>query len=176
MRDNKAKIIIFVVLVLITFVLQQTLASKIAIFDIAPNFLIFIVVFSAFYFESLQAAAIGGSIGLLYDLMQGKYIGLEMLSFAAVALGVSFWSRRFYKDNYLIPIIAVFLSTIGYGVLFLLFSRLACLSLPFWSSLLFFVLPQAVYNAVLAPLFYLPVFFFFLKQSVEGECLAKDLL
>ncbi|MDD4798998.1 MAG: rod shape-determining protein MreD [Clostridia bacterium] len=176
MRENKAKIIIFLILVLITFVLQQTLAAEIAVFNIAPNFLLFIVVFSSFYFPSLKAAAIGGSIGLFYDLIQGKYLGLETLSLAAVAFVVSLWSRRFYKDNYLIPIIAVFLATIGYGALFLLLSRLAGLYLPFWSSLIFFVFPQAVYNAVLAPLFYLPVFIFFLRQTAEGERLEKDLL
>jgi len=176
MRENKAKIITFIVLVLITFVLQQTLAAEIAIFDIAPNFLLYIVVFSAFYYPPAQAALIGGAVGLLYDLIQGKYIGLEMLSLAAVALCVAFWSKKFYKDNYLIPIIAVFLATVGYGVLFLLFGRLALWYLPFWSSLFFAVLPQAIYNSVLAPLFYLPVFLFFLKKPTEGERLEKKLL
>ncbi|MGI6360954.1 MAG: rod shape-determining protein MreD [Bacillota bacterium] len=161
--------IAIMVLFVLALVLNETLMPAISIGGIAPNLLIFFVVFYAIYRDPPQAVLIAVIIGLIEDLMIGRYIGLSIISYAAVAFAISYFKVRFYHENLLSPIIVIFTGSLVAGFLYVLLSQLVGLSLPFGATFGLQVLPQALYNAAITLLIYVPMQFFSHRNQANRE-------
>jgi rod shape-determining protein MreD len=76
----------FIVLVLVTLILQVTLAPRLAPFDVRPEWVLVLVVFYALHGPPQHAFAVGWVAGALCDLMTIGPFGLISASF-----GVTTW-------------------------------------------------------------------------------------
>ncbi len=157
--------VLLVFLFIVAVIWQNTLIHKIAINGIVPDLLAYFVVFTALYMRPIPAMAVGAGIGLIEGLFIGKYIGLFLLAKAAMALMASYIGSKFYKENYLLPMIAVFLASLGSGFVYILFSYLVGLNLPFLYSFFCIVLPRSIYIAIPAPLIFLFVYLVFVQPT-----------
>ncbi len=97
--------------------------------------------------------AFGG--GLLLDLMSGAPLGTATLSLMAVGFLAGLREvTSVFRSQVLLPLLTTFFATLLYDSLFLLILQLVGRPV-FWVELMIrIVLPTAVLNALLMPLFY----------------------
>jgi len=165
MEKSFGRYIPLIILFILALVLQETWVPAIAIGGVQPDLLLYFVVFIAIFKKPHEAAIAGAIIGLIDDLLIGKYLGLHMLSYMITGYLVAYFGGRFYKENYIIPLATVFAGGIVSGFCYLFFSQLISLNLPFWYSLWRLVLPGAIYSALIAPVIYVPVYMFFVDRN-----------
>ncbi|GEM_PF-3526526 len=157
--------VLLVFLFIFALIWQDTLIPKMAINGIMPDLLTYFVVFIALYLQPVPAMAVGAGIGLIEGLFIGKYIGLSLLAKAAMAFVACYIGSKFYKENYLLPLIVVFIASLVAGFVYILFSYVTGLNLPFLYSLFCIVLPQSIYTAIPSPLIFLLVYLVFIQPS-----------
>lgn len=152
-------------LFILALTLQETWMPAIAIGGAQPDLLLYFIVFIGIFKKPSWGLGAGFVVGLIEDLLIGKYIGLHILSGMITGYLVAYFGGQFYKENYIIPIATVFAGAIISGFSYVFFSQFVSLGLPFWYSLWHLVLPNAIYSAALAPLIYIPVYMFFVDRN-----------
>lgn len=144
------------VLVLVTFVLQVTVAGFAAIADMAPNLLLALSVSMGLLFGWEVGGGVGLAGGLLIDLTLGRYVGLQGLALGLTGLLAGLMEASVVKDNPALPTLAGALGSLisrclVFGVL-LLFRNAAVVG--FAGSLVVGTIYNAVICALLYPLLY----------------------
>jgi rod shape-determining protein MreD len=161
--------IVVIILFIAALILNETLMPVIALGGVSPNLLIYFVIFTALAKRPYQAAFWGAIVGLFEDLMIGRYIGLGILSYAFAAYVIAYLRARFYQENLLIPVLAVFIGSFVFGSLYLILAQVIAAPLPFISSFASDVLPQSLYNTALSLAFYIPMQFILHRLQVQRE-------
>ncbi len=92
--------------------------------------------------------------GFFLNLLSGGIIGIEALSKMMAGYSAGLLEKNIFKDNLLVPVIAVFLGTVIFDSVSLLMYIAFKANYNFWGAMLTTVLPQALYSSVLAPLIY----------------------
>jgi len=165
------------ILFILALTLQETWMPAIAIGGAQPDLLLYFVVFIGIFKKPVWGLGAGAVVGIIADLLIGKYIGLHILSYMITGYLVAYFGGQFYKDNYIIPAATVFAGGCVAGFCYVFFSQFIALDLPFWYSLWHLVLPNAIYSAVVAPLIYIPVYMFFVdRNAVMKKDKTKDSL
>jgi len=113
------------IVVIVAYLLQLTLVSELKIFGVQANLLLVVTCAIAFLFGSVEGSIVGIILGLLFDLYQGRNIGLSSLIFFYLAIFIGGFNKKFFKDNYLILLILTVLSTIIYETVVYVFSIFA---------------------------------------------------
>ena len=148
-----------ILLIGLTVCLQTTVARRLALFDVGPDWLLVLVVFLAFYAPPREAAILGFVIGLTADLMTIERLGLVAFSYLCVAVGVGAMRDSLFRHErstqFLVVLFACFLVRLGWlvycrvaydpvqtlGSMFaknvLLVSIYTALWAPVWHSVLF---------------------------------------
>jgi rod shape-determining protein MreD len=120
----------------------------------------------------LKGPYLGTNIGLFagffMDLAAGNIIGIGALCKLLAGFSAGLLEKTIFKDNLLVPVIAVFAGTIIFETLDLVIHLSFGANLRFWFVMLHTVLPVACYNAVLAPLIY------FLINKFENHVSKKN--
>ncbi|HEX7714341.1 MAG TPA: rod shape-determining protein MreD [Bacillota bacterium] len=97
----------------------------------------------------------GLGAGLFVDLISGGgLIGVQALSKMAAGFSAGFMEKNIFKDNLLVPVIAVFVGTLVCESFNILMYIAFNANYQFFSTLFFTILPLAVFNALLAPIVY----------------------
>ena len=146
-----------VLLVLITvllFLVQSTFVSLINVYGVKPDIpLVFILCVSLIKGEK-KGAFVGFLNGLLEDILYGRFLGFNAItkSLSGYILGVG--SRNIYKGPALITMVFVFLSSIIYHIIFIIFSIVTKeISSP-WIYILPVAIPSAIFNMLISPFIY----------------------
>lgn len=95
-----------------------------------PDFLLAAVALEALFYGPRQGAAIGFIYGMVEDIYLGRYLGLNALVKALVGYGIGLGESRVYKDNLLVPVLALGTATLAGNLLWLLVAALAGKTLP----------------------------------------------
>lgn len=149
----------------IGIVLQDTVFNAISVAEGKPDFVLIIVVFYALFHGNIHGGLLGMAFGLMEDLMTGRFIGLNTICKGATGFIIGFASEKLYKNNFMIPVVTVFLSTFLHSCIYLICGTLIGLNLE--SARMFMVsISDAVYNTVFSPLFY-AVFYHFHDSEKE---------
>ncbi len=109
---------------LIAFIIQTTLLQHIAIWGIAPNLLLMLVVAFSFLFDEKHGLIYGLVFGLLQDLFFSQVIGISALCYFLIALSVGAIKRYLYRDNVLSVVFIAIGGTLGYNILYWSLSKL----------------------------------------------------
>lgn len=120
---------------------------------IKPDLIMLLVIYLALHHRLLPGVIWGLGAGLVQDLYLGRYIGMYTLTLAVVALFSSWLSQRWYRDNFPLMTLLVFLTT-GLGQLLIGFLSLAAGLAWSGQDIIRLVLGIGIYNAVLVPLTY----------------------
>jgi len=94
-------------------------------FGVQANLLLVVTCAIAFLFGSVDGSIVGILLGILFDLYQGRNIGLSALIFFYIAIFVGSFNKKFFKDNYLILLILTIFSTLIYETVVYIFSIFA---------------------------------------------------
>lgn len=139
--------------------LQDTVFNAISIAEGKPDFILILVVFFALFHGSVQGGLLGMLFGLIEDLMTGRFIGLNAICKGLTGFIVGQLSGRLYKNNFLLPVITIFMSTFLFSVFYLICGSIIGLNIE-GGRLLMVSVSDAVYNIVFSPFFY-AVFYHF---------------
>lgn len=133
--------------------LQSTLFSYISYHGIKPDLLAIIIIFYSLFHGSIPGARLGFIYGLVEDLILGRFIGLSALSKGITGYLIGLGEKRFFKENFLVPLLASFSGTVVCQVVYLLLLNLVS-GENVWLRFKEVVLPQALYNSLLGLLMY----------------------
>jgi len=134
-------------------VLEITVSPFAAVQGARPDLVCAFVVIVGMLLGWKDAAVVGLVVGFVEDACSGQFLGLFMLVRAVVGMGAGLSYAKVFHDRIVVPVAMVFLGAVATGLMesFLLSSFGVPLGFSLASSRM--VLAQAVYSAVLAPVF-----------------------
>lgn len=142
-------ILLTTVIVLLSYLLQTTFAFRIAIFDVAPNLLLCVLVCYTVCRSKEKGLFLGFIIGMLLDLLWGRSFGLYTIAYLCIGALCGLAFDNFLSHNVFTCALASFALTILYGFGTQLLMFLTHTSFSFSYSFLRIILPEAVYNGLL---------------------------
>lgn len=129
------------------------------IFKAKPNLLVIVAISAALLRTDLNAAFIGLACGLTMDVLIGKALGWYGIILFLVCFFIGMINSKLYKDNPLIPVFFVFTSSIVVETLY----YMVYYFLKGYDEFLFaftnLIVPESIYNALLAFPIYKFVFY-----------------
>lgn len=155
-------------LCLFGFAVNFGLLEKLKLNDIKADFFLIVIICMCVLRDDFESMLFGFIFGLMRDIFFGEKIGLYV--FIYMLIGYLFCKpfRYFYRENFAVPVILVFLATFFFD----LFGFVFCHVLDFYKYFFYVVgkiiFPKAVYNVIVI-LFFYPVAYFFNKQLEISE-------
>ncbi|NPV27203.1 MAG: rod shape-determining protein MreD [Firmicutes bacterium] len=141
-------------LVFCSILLQSTVFEVIEIGGVKPDLVLIWVILMSLLRGSRWGAVFGALSGILLDILAGRHVGLNALALFLTGLVAGQLEGKVFKENYLVPIGAVFVGTIFHALLMALLGWMAGLHLFVAGWLRSLILYSAVYNTVLVPFVY----------------------
>lgn len=149
------KYLIYIMLMIFSFILQTTFIQHIAIDGIMPNLMLLLVICVAFMQGESDGLFLGIIGGLLHDCFYGQYIGSNLFLYAIIGYIVGIVCRSLYKDNFLVSVVTSVVATLGYEFFFFVLNVL----LKGATNLSFFIvnkiIPSMIYNGIFSFIVYL---------------------
>ncbi|MGD8400408.1 MAG: rod shape-determining protein MreD [Bacillota bacterium] len=141
--------------VILSVVFQATWIAQLHLpGEIKPDLVLVIVITYALLKGPYVGINIGLFAGFFMDLVSGGIIGGGVLTKILAGLSAGMLEKTIFKDNLLVPTLAVFSGTILFETLNLIIRLSFGANLHFWEILFRVVFPMAFYNAILAPVIY----------------------
>jgi rod shape-determining protein MreD len=155
------------VIVLISLLVQgHPSFDVIRIAGVKPDLVFIIIVYVSYCFGSFYGEVTAFISGLLHDAVSNSPLGLLTFPKVAVAFVAGMFGRSIFKSSILTISLFIFVATLVKGFITLFLSYVFHEASA--SSILTIILPEAFYNALLAP----PLFFLFDKifeRDLERE-------
>lgn len=148
------RFIVYVIEIILCYVLQSAVSPYIELANIIPNFLIILVVSTAYMRGRTTGLLLGLFSGLLLDLTFGSLIGLYGLIYMLVGYFFGYSNRFFSNEDYTLPILLVAAGDFVYNVLSYMFMFLLRGRLDFLYYLRRIILPEIVYTVAISVLLY----------------------
>lgn len=150
---------LFALSLLITGFLQATLAPALDLLEVMPDFaLVFILIWS-----SSRGAEEGllwaFGLGLWYDFLTLEPLGSHAIPLLVVALVGGAVRGRFFRSGAILPVLAVFVATLGHNVARMMINVMSGDPVMF-TALVRLTLVSALLNALVVPLVYILILFF----------------
>lgn len=148
-------IILSAILVIASFILQNTLCRYISFGNIVPNLLLITV--SSFGFMKGKKAGVlcGFFSGLFVDIFFTEIIGFHGLIYMYVGYFNGFFKRLFYKDELKLQILLVGCSDFIFGVIYYLLTFLLRGRFNFTYYLINIIVPETVYTILITIVIFL---------------------
>jgi rod shape-determining protein MreD len=150
-------LVILGLIFLLGLALQSTLFVFCQIGGVRPDILMVLVILLGLLRGPLDGGKLGFLAGLLEDLVVGEFIGINAFVKMCVGALVGLFERRFYKENLLIPLLAVLGGTFFGSSLFIFLSNSFGHNVPWYSSIHLKVAPMCLYNSIVSLVLYKPV-------------------
>lgn len=149
------RLLCLAVSVILSVVIQATWIAQLNLpAQVKPDLVLVIVISYALLKGPYIGANVGLFAGFFMDLVSGNIIGGGVLTKMVAGLAAGMLEKTIFKDNLLVPTIAVFGGTIIFETLNLVIQLSFGVNLAFFNMLLHIILPVEFYNAILAPLIY----------------------
>lgn len=103
------------------YLLQTVVVQEINFWGISPNLFLVVTCGISFLFGSTTGGVCGLIFGLLQDMNMGRAIGLNGFLFMHIGIIMGQFNKRFFKDNYVVALIFIALSTMVYELLVYIF-------------------------------------------------------
>lgn len=136
------------IILLISLVLQLTLASHIAVFSIIPNIFIMTLIAVSLYSKNYESPIYGLIFGCIYDFFSGTVWGLSAILCMYIAYLCSQIFSRIYRESIIVFCLLGAFFGFSYELIFSL------LTLTLWDKANFltsikFILFQTIYNIII---------------------------
>ena len=130
--------------------LETTTVGRMAIFGVAPNIMLSIIVSYSILRGDNEGAIAGVTGGLLMDVTLGQAMGL----FAMLGLLVGYFAgkpfRDFYRESYLLPMFITGSVAVMYGLVVYMFNTLTIAYVSMFTHIITVILPMAVYTMIIS--------------------------
>lgn len=165
--ERKIKTWLLLIIAVSVFILNTTLFQLLRVSDTLPNIGLIIAVILTYLFGFREGMVFGVIYALLIDLYVSKFIGMNLLIYPLILVGVYYFSKKFYKGSVIAPIIILIAMTICYyfGYFILMFLLQSTIQIKdIYEKLLI----EGVYNTVLGY-----VLFYIVFWRVQGHRLGE---
>lgn len=166
---NWTRIGTLVGLYILAFFLQYGVLNNLGWGVLAPQLLMFFPVFGGMLSGPISGAKHGAIVGLLQDLVIGRFIGLNIITWAIVGFLAGFATRGLFKENYFIAILGIFSACMASAVTYTLLVGLVSGEFFTMTKISQICLGGMVSNCLLAPIIYVPTY-----RSLSYGRLAKN--
>lgn len=154
---------LFILAILGAIVLKSSYIFSILGFQ--PDFLLFLLLFVALLEGPMVGLKTGFLIGLLEDLLIGRYFGIHILTRMLVGYLIGLAEPKIFKENYLVPVVILFVGTFIYESLFIILGKLAGLG-PIPEKYMWWELTKAsLFQGILAPFIYVPFYKIYIRTA-----------
>ena len=144
------KLIVGLAFMIFLYVGQSSLLPLIAFRGVSADLLLLMVVSVAFLHGAKVGTLVGFIAGLLQDLATGTFFGVDIFAKMVIGYGCGYFSRRIFKEQMMLPLMAVVAATGFQYVIWLIFSWLLGYSINLWGHWRHLLLPMLVHNVVFA--------------------------
>lgn len=146
------------VLIIISYILELAVFSKLKLFGVVPNMvLVLVVCFSLGENDWMYAGILGALSGFLIDMSASSIVGLNALLCMYTGVLCSALSQKFFRGKFTVSILFVFVLSIIYELLVYVFGFALFNESDFLFSVLKIILPVAFLNTIFAVIMYVPV-------------------
>ncbi|HEY8343647.1 MAG TPA: rod shape-determining protein MreD [Bacillota bacterium] len=153
--------LVLLITLLFSIALQSTVLAKISLFGVTPDLILVITVCYGLLHGPVKGLFFGLLGGFLLDLSGGGILGLHTLIKAVLGYGAGFLEKTVFKDNILVPALALVIATFMQGVISLLILITFDWQGRFLTHFVYTVLPLSIYH----PLLTVPVYYGVLKLT-----------
>ena len=143
------KPLMWALVVVVSLLIQATLLPLVAVGGVKPDLLLLVVVSSGLLLGREHGVGMGFFAGLLQDLASGNIFGANVLSKMATGFVAGSMERKVFKENVLLPVLAVMAATVFNGAVMLAVMAILGMGVE-WSASLAHTLFVTGYNVVLA--------------------------
>ena len=133
-------------LIIICFVLQSTLLPHLKLAYVIPNLMVVITSASGFMYGRKEGMYSGVLCGIFLDLMYSRVIGVSIFIYALTGYLNGITNKLYYKEDNVIPLIAIAISDLLYGLLYYVCNFLLRGRLDMGYYLLHIMIPEAIYT------------------------------
>lgn len=137
-----------VAIVLIFLLMQLVAADRMSLGPVAPDFLILVTAFFALYRGAIAGSVFGFVIGLLQDLFNPGYLGLNALTKTVLGFAVGKAGAKTIPENATFLFVLFASVSWGHDILYLVFYNWPNVGVAF-RSIFVAALPSALYTALL---------------------------
>ncbi|NTV88964.1 MAG: rod shape-determining protein MreD [Clostridiales bacterium] len=149
----RIKVTVYTICILLILLIQTTLLDYVKIYGVKPNLLLVFVIMTALLKGYTEGAVIGCLSGFALDMLTGGLLGFYALLFLYLGIAIGFLNRRLYKENYIVMVFFVLSSTVGFELVVYILTSLGS-GMDLLLSLTLTILPEALYNCIIAVVFY----------------------
>jgi len=141
------RIAVLVIAVLVIILLQSLALDKLAIGDIKPDFPLLLCAFLALYKGPVRGSIMGFVIGLIQDLFNPAFLGLNALTKSIVGFAFGHLGNKTVPERTVFLAAIFFVTALGHDFIYLLFFTALDIGRFF---ILFFTVavPSAVYTTI----------------------------
>lgn len=138
------------VIVMLTFILQNTVFATLSFNGVKPNLLLIITVFFGFAVSINNGMLTGFFCGLLCDIFFGSYIGVYSFLFMLLGGFSGVMAKIFYHDDMIFPYLTIALSDGLFGFVYYVFMFLIRGRFVFADYFKSVIMPEVLYTLLLS--------------------------
>ncbi len=144
------KILLWVILAVFLYVVQCSLIPIVTMNGIKPDLLMIAVLSTGLLTGKEKGVAVGFFFGMLADLASGGVFGLHTLSKMAIGYGAGLLERKVFKENILLPLLAVMVATVIHTAFMTVLLAVGGFKVEIFSLIMHNLLPLLAYNVIVA--------------------------
>ncbi len=152
------RIVVICALTVVNIILESTLFQYTRVYGVKPDFAIMIIVAYAIMRGRGYGAFIGLGAGFLIDIMYGRTIGINAMSYMITGYIIGQAHENVFKDSFIPAFVFNFIAVMIFQHSFIILSYFSnnfpVSGFPYVNMLLKVILPQGLYNAILGSIVY----------------------
>lgn len=149
--------LIAALLIIIGFILQCTVISRIRFLGCAPNFILILTFIYGYKNGKIAGMITGLCGGLLIDIFFCEVIGYHALVLVVIGFISGIWNSYFYSDDLYVPLLLIMGSDLCYCLVYYLFWFLLRARFNFVYALTHVILPEFILTLIAAAILYKPL-------------------
>lgn len=145
---------VYLLLMMLTLIIQLVIPPSFAIFGVKPDLLLILVVIIALIRGRKYGSGFGFIAGSLQDLFLGGFFGVFTFIKTFIGIVVGLIEGNFFKEQYIISTLVIFVATIVNETLLILLSENLLFTVNYWIVLCNLILPEAILNGLIGLIIY----------------------
>jgi len=141
-------------------VLQTTVVPLMQIGNARLDLLLLVIVSASLIFGRVAGTSMGFFSGLLWDLLTAQIFGIYTLAKLITGYVMGGFEKKVFKENPILPVVAVFIATFIHEFILYISAFTLEIRAPFWLMFGQTMVPNALYNCLLAPFVYFAIYRF----------------
>ena len=141
-------------MIIICFILQNTVFQALALASISPNLLVILTSSMGLMRGKKEGMLVGSFCGFLVDIFYGDLFGFYALVYMYIGYVNGFFNKIFYDDDIKLPMLVISASEFLYSLIVYVFLFLIRTRFNFGYYFIHIIIPELVYTIVVTLFLY----------------------